>query len=127
MIATGYSELLQLVLPEVIVVAAALIVLASDLLFMRGARTRARFTLGAMISSAGCVGAILLMLIAPQQANIYDGMMVVNQTTQAVQIALLVITILVVVMSIESTFTAHVGENLAVILFATASMMFLVS
>ncbi len=127
MIATGYSELLQLVLPEVIVVAAALIVLAADLLFMRGAGIRARFTLGAMISCAGCVGAILLMLIAPQQANIYDGMLVVSQTTQAVQIALLVITILVVVMSIESTFTAHVGEHLAVILFATASMMFLVS
>ena len=36
-------------------------------------------------------------------------------------------TILVVVMSVESTFTAHVGEYLAVILFATASMMFLVS
>ena len=41
MIAIDYSQLLQLVLPEVIVVVAALACLAADLLFMRGA-THAR-------------------------------------------------------------------------------------
>ena len=40
MIVTAYSALLQLVMPEVIVVIAALIVLAVDLLSMRGSGTR---------------------------------------------------------------------------------------
>jgi len=127
MISVGYSALFQLILPEVIVVAAALIVLAADLLWMRGVGMRARFRIGAVISCAGCCGAIFQMLISPQQANVLDGMLVVSPLTQLVQIGLLVLTIFVILMAIESTFTAHVGEYMALILFATASMMFLVS
>jgi NADH-quinone oxidoreductase subunit N len=127
MIVVGYSALFQLVVPEVIVVIAALGVLAVDLLFMRGMETRARFTVGAVISCIGCVGAVVWMLIAPQHANVFDGTLVVNPQTQLVQIALLALTILVILISIESTFTAHVGEYLALILFATIGMMFLVS
>jgi NADH-quinone oxidoreductase subunit N len=127
MMAAGYSALCQLVLPEVIVVVAALSVLTVDLLFMRAAKTRARFAVGAAISSVGCVAAIVTMLVAPHQANLFDGMLVVNSQTQLIQIALLVLTILVILLSLESTFTAHVGEFLALILFATTSMLFLVS
>jgi NADH-quinone oxidoreductase subunit N len=127
MIVAGYSALFQLVVPEVIVVIATLSVLAVDLLFMRGMETRARFTIGASISCIGCVGAVIWMLIAPQQANVFDGTLVLSPQTQLVQIALLVLTIFVILISIESTFTAHVGEYLALILFATIGMMFLVS
>jgi NADH-quinone oxidoreductase subunit N len=127
MIAVGFSELLQLVLPEVIVVAAALTVLAVDLLFMRGTATRNRFAIAAVISCVGCTSAIVRMLMVPQQASIFDGMLAINQQTQMIQISLLVLAMLVILMSIESTFTAHVGEYLALILFATTSMMFLVS
>ena len=127
MTSVGYSELFKLVLPEVIVVAAALIALAADLLFMRSVGTRTRLTISAVISCAGCVGAIVRMLIAPQQANVFDGMLVVTPLTQLVQIALLGLTILVILLSIESTFTTHVSEYLALILFAATSMMFLVS
>lgn len=127
MTSIGFSELFKLVLPEVIVVAAALIALAADLLFMRSVGTRTRLTIGAVISCAGCMGAIVQMLIAPQQANVFDGMLVVTPLTQLVQIALLGLTILVILLSIESTFTAHASEYLALILFAATSMMFLVS
>ena len=127
MTSVGYSELFKLVLPEVIVVAAALIALAADLLFMRSVGMRTRLTISAVISCAGCVGAIVRMLIAPQQANVFDRMLVVTPLTQLVQIALLGLTILVILLSIESTFTTHVSEYLALILFAATSMMFLVS
>jgi NADH-quinone oxidoreductase subunit N len=121
------SVLLELVAPEVIVVIAAFFVLTADLLFMRGARTRTRFFVGALISCTGCAGAILWMLSAPHQVNVFDGTLVLGPQTQLIQIALLILTILVILTSIESTFTAHVGEYLALILFAAASMMFLVS
>src|SRR5260370_24789191 len=127
MITPAYSALFQLVVPEVIVIIASLSVLAVDLLFMRGIGLRARLTIRTMISCIGCIGAVIWMLITPQQANVFDGTLVVNPQTQLVQIALLVLTILVILLSIESTFTAHVGEYLALILFATTGIMFLVS
>ena len=127
MIATGYSTLFRLVLPETIVAAAALIVLTVDLLLLRGSRIQLRFGIGALISCIGCAGSILLMLIEPQQANIFDGTLVIGPQTQLIQIALLILTLLAILISIESTFTEHVGEYLALILFAATSMMFLVS
>jgi NADH-quinone oxidoreductase subunit N len=127
MIVTGYSTLFHLVVPEIIVVVAALSVLAVDLLFLRERATRARFAIGTVISCAGCAGAILWMLIAPQQANVFDGMLVIGPQTQPIQIALIVLTILVILISRESTFTTHISEYLALILFAAAGMMFLVS
>jgi NADH-quinone oxidoreductase subunit N len=127
MIAVGFPELFRLVLPEVIVVAAALAVLSVDLLFMRAAAARARFAVAAVISCLGCLVAIVQMLMVPQQASVFDGMLVISTQTQMIQIALLVMAMLVILLSIDSTFTPHVGEYLALILFATASMMFLVS
>jgi NADH-quinone oxidoreductase subunit N len=127
MIAVGFSELFRLVLPEVIVVAAALAVLAVDLLWMRAATTRTRFAMGAMISCVGCVAAIARMLMVPQQATVFDGMLALSPQTQMIQIALLVMAMLVILLSTDSKFTPHVGEYLALVLFATTSMMFLVS
>src|SRR5260370_24058220 len=127
MIVVGYSALFRLIVPEGIVVIAALTILVVDLLFMRGVETRVRFTTGALISCVGCVGAILWMLSTPQQANVFDGTLVVSPQTQLIQIALLVLTIFVILISIESTFTPHVGEYLALILFATTGMMLLVT
>src|SRR5260370_6983257 len=124
MIVVGYSALFRLIVPEVIVVIAALGVLAADLLFMRGMEMRARFTIGAVISCIGCAGAVIWMLIAPQQANVFDGTLVVSPQTQLVQIALLVLTIFFIFLSIDPTFPPHVGEFLALILFATTGLMF---
>jgi NADH-quinone oxidoreductase subunit N len=127
MITVGFYELFRLLLPEVIVVAAALAALSVDLLFMRAAATRARFKADAVISCIGCLVAIVQMLMVPQQASVFDGMLVISPQTQMVQIALLVMAMLVILLSIDSTFTPHIGEYLALILFATTSMMFLVS
>src|SRR6266487_3908314 len=123
----SYLELLKLAAPETIVVVAALVVLAVDLTTMRELDTRVRFIIGGMIGGAGCVAAILLMLVMPVHANAFGGMLVVEALTQFVKIALLVLTIFTVLLSIESNFTTHVGEYLALILFAAVGMMFLVS
>lgn len=127
MTAVSYTALLHLLLPEVIVVASALLVLAADLLLPRRAQTRARFTTGALISAIGCIGAITRILCAPQQANVFSGTLVVSPETQLVQIAVLILTVFIVVLSIDSSFTSHVGEYFAITLFATTGMMLLVS
>ncbi len=126
MIAITNVQLLQLALPEVIVVIAALIVLATDLLFLHKCRTRVRFTIAAAIASLGCAGAILQLLLAQQHANVLDGMLIANPLTSMVQIALLVLAILTLLISVDSTITEHVGEYVLLILLATTGMMFLV-
>jgi NADH-quinone oxidoreductase subunit N len=67
------------------------------------------------------------MLVLPMQGEAIGGMMVVNPLTQLVKVGLLALTIFTVLISMESDFTTHVGEYLAVILLATVGMMFLVS
>ena len=123
----SYLELLKLAAPETIVVLTALAVLAVDLTSMRGLEMRTRFVVGGLLTCVGCIAAILWMLVMPAHANALEGMLVVDPLTQLVKIALLVLTIFTVLISIESNFTAHVGEYLALILFATVGMMFLVS
>lgn len=127
MIAVSYTALLHLLLPEVIVIAAALLALAADLLISRTAQMRIRFTTGAVISAIGCIGAIAQIVRGPQQANVFNGTFVISSETQLVQIAILILTVFIVILSIESSFTSHVGEYFAVTLFATTGMMLLVS
>jgi len=123
----NYLGLFDLVLPEVIVVIAALCVLSVDLMFLRTSETRLRGSVGTMISLAGCAAAVAWILHTPQSANVLDGMLVVNPLAQRMQIALLILTTLTVLTFLGSTFTQYVSEYLALILLATVSMMFLVS
>ena len=124
---TTYSQLLHLVMPEVIVVLTALVTLAFDLLFLRNYRTRVRFTVAATLASAGCVIAILQLMLAPVQSNLSDGMFLADPLTHLVQAALLLLTIVTLLLSVDSTFTEHVGEFVLLLLLATAGMMFLVA
>ena len=123
----SYLELLRLAAPETIVVITALAVLAIDLTSMRGLDTRLRFVIGGMVTCVGCAAAIVWILVMPAHADALQGMLVVDPLTQLVKIAVLALTVFTVLISIESNFTTHVGEYLALILFATVGMMFLVS
>jgi NADH-quinone oxidoreductase subunit N len=123
----NYAQLLQLALPQVIVVATALIVMAVDLLALRRSATRVRFAVAATLGSLGCALAIFHILLAPAQANLLDGTLIANPLTHLVQIALLALTIVTLFISADSDFTEHVGEFVLLILVATAGMMFLVS
>lgn len=123
----SYLELLKLAAPETVVVLTALVVLAIDLTSMRGMETRLRFIIGGMISCVGCLAAGLLLVVMQPHGEAGGGMFVADSLTNLVKIGLLVLTIFTVLISIESNFTEHVGEYLALILLAAVGMMFLVS
>lgn len=123
----SYLELLRLAAPETIVVLTALAVLTIDLTSTRELETRYRFAIGVLVAVVGCAAAIAWMLLFHTHANAAGGMLVVDPLTQLVKIGVLVLMIFTVLISIESDFTAHVGEYLALILLATVGMMFLVS
>ncbi len=123
----NYLELLRCAAPETIVVLTALAVLAIDLISMRGMELRLRFVIGGMIACVGCAAAIVWMVFLPETVGSLSGMLVMDPLTQFVKIALLVLTIFTVLISMDATFTDHVGEYLSLILLATVGMMFLVS
>ena len=123
----NYSELLRLVMPQVMVVLTALCVLSADLMLLRKSETRLRSVVVAILSVAGCSVAMLWILHSPDSVNVLDGMIVLNSLAQRMQIVLLVLTMLTILTFIGSTFTEHVSEYLVLILLATVSMMFLVS
>jgi NADH-quinone oxidoreductase subunit N len=123
----SYLELFKLAVPETIVVFTALLVLAVDLIALREVNQRFRFIIGGMIACIGCVGGIVWMLISHTHANAFSGMLVVDPLTQCVKISLLALTVFTILLSVESNFTNHVGEYLALVLFAAVGMMFLVS
>jgi NADH-quinone oxidoreductase subunit N len=127
MIPIDYSQLFQLALPEIIVVAAALIAMAIDLIALRQRPIRTRFAIAATIASIGCAFAILRILLAPDVANLLDGTLIASPLVNLVQIALLSLTIFTLLMSVDATFTQHVGEFVLLILVATAGTMFLVA
>jgi NADH-quinone oxidoreductase subunit N len=80
-----------------------------------------------MISCVGCVAAIGWMLALPEHGNVMGGIFVVDPLGQLVKIGLLGLTLFTILISLESTFTVHAGEYFALVLLATAGMMFLVS
>jgi len=123
----NYLDLFKLAVPETIVVLTALAVLAIDVVTLRGLETRFRFIVAGMIACVGSFGAIAWMLISHPNANVFGGMFVVDPTTQFVKIALLALTIFTILLSMDSDFTDHVGEYLALILLGAVGMMFLVS
>jgi NADH-quinone oxidoreductase subunit N len=132
----NYLHLLKLAVPETVVVITALVVLAADLLAMRDLELRIRFIIGAMISCVGCFVAIAWMTALPQETleataslppDFLHGMWVATPLTQLVKTSLLVLTIFTVLLSVETDFTTHVGEYLALLLLATVGMLFLVS
>ena len=123
----NYAQLWQLALPQVIVVVAALIALAVDLLLLRARATQTRFTVAAILGSLGCILAIGRIVLSPAQANVLDGTLLANPLTHLVQIALLVLAIVTLLMATNSGFTEHVGEFVLLVLVATVGSMFLVS
>jgi len=123
----NYLDLLKLAAPETIVVLTAFVVLVADLVAMRDLELRFRRVIGGLIACVGCLAAIGWMVALPQAREGLSGMLVVDALTQFVKVALLALTILTVLLSLESDFTTHTGEYFALILFGTVGMMFLVS
>jgi len=122
----NHGQLLQLAWPEIIVTITALVAVAADILF-KNSRLRARLLLATSIASIGCIAAIVTLLTRTQQGLVAGGVFLSNPVTHLVQIALLVIAIFTLFLSVDSTFTDHVGEFVLLILLATTGMMFLVA
>ena len=120
-----YLECLLALIPEIIVIATALLVLLADLAFLRErpCAQRAKWTGG--LTLLGCAGAMLWLARLPCSANL--AMLAIGPLTQWLKIALLLLTIFAVILSWQRSFTQHAGEYFALLLLASVGLMLLVS
>ena len=125
----SYSQLLSLLVPEIVVLVAGLAVLGADLGLMRQRRMDARIRLAALLSCLGLIGAFCCAARLPLPAipSLWDGMLVINSESRIAKELLLVLSIISVLFSAHARFTAHIGEYFLLLLLATLGMMFLVS
>ena len=123
----NYSDLFVLVVPETLVVITAFVVLLVDLAEMRQRPVRIRMLTGAVIAVVGCLVSFYWLSQTGEPSKYFDGMLVIDPLTQLLKQIVLVMTVFTALMSIESSFTEHVGEYFFLILLATVGMMFLVS
>lgn len=123
--ALGYPALLLGTAPEILIALAGLWTLTLDLVLWRNHSIPERFQRGAIAALVGCGLAIAAILVIP--TTVSTSMLVVDPLIRLVQLVLVVLAILILMLSTSARFTEHVGEYLALILFATAAMMVLVS
>lgn len=123
----NYSELLRATLPEIVVALTGLLLITVDLTVVRRAALALRVATAAALAVVGCVVAMALVYHSAAQINLPYSMFVVTPLTHVVQLALLFLAIFTISISVGSRFTASVGEYIALILFATVAMMFLVA
>jgi NADH-quinone oxidoreductase subunit N len=132
----SYAELLGRIAPELALTIAALVVMGVDLVVMREEPLRNRFWVCAGFAILGClVAGAWLLVIQTSPPEIAPGgllpslvsMFVDDPLTRLVKLGLIVLSVCTMVISFDGNFTRHVGEYLALILFATIGMMLLVS
>src|SRR6185503_13431926 len=125
----NYLDVLILAAPEAIVAAAAFLALGLDLAFFRRQSWAARTRIAALVASLGSVAAIVwLWQTMPNQTVRHgESMLVLSSLTHWLKMFVLVLTTLTAWISIDSDFTDHVGEYIALLLLGTIGMMFLVS
>lgn len=120
----NYAELFRVTLPETVLEIAALLVLVVDLAFLRKAALGARSAVAALLGVVGC--AVAIWTVAPAAGALsFDGreLLVTGGYTSVAQIAILVLTALTLLLLIDSGFTRHVGEYVAVVLMSAVGGM----
>jgi NADH-quinone oxidoreductase subunit N len=125
----NYWNLFLFTIPEAIVALAALVVLFVDLQRKDAWPMARRRLVGSMISSAGCLAAVLSLFCFPQAGELANGVWVVGSMSQFIKGFILVLSLITVLLVLEMDleFTPHLGEYYALLLLATLGFMCMVS
>ena len=116
----NYLHMLQLLAPEAILLATAIILLGLGL----SARSQNRPLLLGVTVAGGLAAGIVLSVLS-ENANIMNGTIVIDPLGRFVKQILIVLSLITAVFASESRLRTHFPEDLALILFATIGMMLL--
>ena len=129
----SYTQLLQMLLPQAVLVVTAFWALAADFSLLRRNDPASRFhTLGCLtVFGLAVAGAMLFLQLCEVHANgAFVGplrTLVLDPMTVFFQIVIVVVTIITVFISMAYPFTTHVGEYYAVLIFGALGMNFLIA
>ena len=117
-----YFALFRVTLPETALEVAALLVLIVDLGFLRKAALKVRVVIAALLGVAGCGAAVWALQASTGGGLSFEGASLLAQggSVAVAQTGILVLTALTLLLLIDSDFTKHVGEFVAVVLMAAA-------
>jgi len=120
----NYEDLFRVTLPETALELAALLVLVVDLGFLRKAAFKVRVAVAALLGVAGCGAALWALQFQGQDWLSFDStgelLLSTGGFTQVAQTGMLVLTALTLLLLIDSDFTKHAGEFVAVVLMAAS-------
>jgi NADH-quinone oxidoreductase subunit N len=116
----SYLELLKLAAPEAIVVVTALAVLTI------GLTTARALVLGPIVAVLGVAIAIGAVLMLPQHANLFGGMLVISPLNSLFKIICLALAIATVPLVSSEKSLRNPGEYIAVLLLGSVGLMLLV-
>ena len=119
----NYLDLFHATLPVTAMEIAALVVLIVDLGFLRKAALKVRVATAALLGVAGCGVALWGLALSAGQSmgvNFELPLLVESGGTVAAQAGILILTALTLLLLIDSVFTRHVGEYVAVVLMAAS-------
>ena len=123
----NYSQLFFATLPETVLEIAALVVLVVDLGFLRKAVLKTRAVAASLIGVLGCVVALWAQHWSLSQGvwgfgvgDSHELLLANIDSAAAAQAGILVLTALTLLLLIDSRFTRHVGEFVAVVLMSAA-------
>ena len=123
----NYLEVLQFAAPETVLAITVLVVLAVDLVVMRGESVARRFETGATVAILGCLLAAVFTFNHYGPTDPLHGLLVADPLTNFLKDVLLVLAVFTLMISTSSKFTEHVGEYLSLVLLGTIGLMLLVS
>ena len=124
---SAYFDLFAALTPEIFIVGTALLVLAYDLLALQDLPRSYRMNLGAGLTVVGCAGAFTWMIANHTIGNWNHGMFLIDPLNELIKGAILLLTALTALLSVDAKFTRHCGEYFALLLLATVGMMLLAS
>jgi NADH-quinone oxidoreductase subunit N len=118
----NYADLFRVTLPETALEVAALLVLVVDLGLLRKGTIKVRTAVAAVIGVAGCTAAVWAMWATGAPGFSYSDSTLLGQGgfIGAAQAGILVLTALTLLLLVDSDFTKHVGEFVAVILMSAS-------
>jgi NADH-quinone oxidoreductase subunit N len=122
----NYADLFRVTLPETALEVAALVVLIVDLGFLRKAALKVRVIVAASLGVAGCGAALWALQLRGDNwltfcgIDFCSGLLFTGIFVKVAQTGILVLTALTLLLPIDSDFTKHVGEFVAVVLMAAS-------
>ena len=121
----NYLELLKLAAPEGIVVLTALVVLAVGLT-SRSSRSFSARQLAPVIAVLGLASAIAAVVVLPQDAVLFGGMLVISPSNSLFKIVCIILALFAVVLAAAEPALRHRGEYIAILLLGTVGLMLLI-